>query len=79
MYRNSIFKFVLIEERDLNEILEIVNRFDIPKEKVYLMPEGTDIEKLRERVKWLVDVCKQCKFNFSPRLQVDIWGNQRGV
>ena len=47
--------------------------------RVILMPEGTDRERLRERAIWLVEVCKNEGFRFSPRLHVDLYGNLRGT
>lgn len=79
MYKKSIFKFVISDEKDLDEVLKTVNRFDIPREKIYLMPEGVTSEALKEKTLWLVEVCKQCRFNFSPRMQIEIWGQKRGV
>ena len=49
------------------------------RERVILMPEGTDPERLRERGVWLAEICKEEGFRFSPRLHVDLWGNRRGV
>jgi 7-carboxy-7-deazaguanine synthase len=43
------------------------------------MPEGIDPAVLRERASWLVDICKQEGFRFSPRLHIELWGNRRGV
>ncbi len=79
MYKKSIFKFVITSEKDLDEVLKIINRFDIPREKIYLMPEGVTSEALKEKTLWLVEVAKQCRFNFSPRMQIEIWGSKRGV
>ncbi|MCX6626116.1 MAG: hypothetical protein NTW28_00605 [Candidatus Solibacter sp.] len=49
------------------------------RERVILMPEGVDIERLRERGVWLAEVCKAEGFRFSPQLHVDLWGAGRGV
>ncbi len=43
------------------------------------MPEGVDRETLRERGEWIVEICKQHGYRFSPRLHVDLWGARRGV
>ncbi len=42
------------------------------------MPEGTTVEAIRERTPWIIDLCKRERFRFSPRLHIDIWGNERG-
>jgi 7-carboxy-7-deazaguanine synthase len=43
------------------------------------MPEGTDAATLSERGLWLVEICKERGYRFSPRLHVMLWGNRRGV
>jgi 7-carboxy-7-deazaguanine synthase len=49
------------------------------RERVVLMPEGIDRDRLRERGRWIAEICKQEGFRFSPRLHVDLWGDMRGV
>jgi 7-carboxy-7-deazaguanine synthase len=63
----------------LDEVRSLVERLNADRERVILMPEGTDGDRLRERGVWLVEVCKEEGFRFSPRLQVDLWGNRRGT
>jgi 7-carboxy-7-deazaguanine synthase len=76
---NTIFKFVLSSQENIYEVLDLMKEFSIPKEKVWLMPEGTSNTELKERGKWLVETCKMYGFNFSPRLHVWLWGKTRGV
>jgi 7-carboxy-7-deazaguanine synthase len=73
------FKFVLAEKRDLLEVLGLVRNYEIPVEKVWLMPEGTTAAALAKRRKWLVEVCKEHGFRYSDRLHVQIWGAKKGV
>lgn len=73
------FKFVAAEPADLQEILALIDRYAIPPEKIWLMPEGTSAPQLAERRHWLVDICKQYNFRFSDRLHVQIWGEKKGV
>jgi 7-carboxy-7-deazaguanine synthase len=72
-------KFVVVEEDDLAEIRDLVAKVRANPQRVVLMPEGTDPEVLRERAAWLVEICKQEGFRFSPRLHIDLYGNRRGV
>lgn len=72
-------KFVIALEDDLNEVASMLPEIGADRSRVVLMPEGTDAETLRERGKWLVEICKREGFRFSPRLHVDLWGNRRGV
>ena len=72
-------KFVVSDPSDLKEIQKIIEKTGAERGRVVLMPEGTDPKVLLERSRWLVDICKETKFRYSPRLHVDLWGNRRGV
>jgi 7-carboxy-7-deazaguanine synthase len=72
-------KFVIEQPGDLDEVRSLVGSLGADRERVILMPEGTDAERLRERGIWLAELCKSEGFRFSPRLHVDLWGNRRGV
>lgn len=72
-------KFVVAEERDLEEVEWLVKILESPPERVVLMPEGTDSETLKRRGQWVAEACKRLGYRFSPRLHVDLFGNRRGV
>jgi 7-carboxy-7-deazaguanine synthase len=72
-------KFVVTGPEDLGEIEEIVRMTNAPASQVILMPEGTSPQVLGERSRWLVEICKDKGFRFSPRLHIDLWGQKRGV
>jgi 7-carboxy-7-deazaguanine synthase len=72
-------KFVIAKPGDLAEVRSLLADLKADRERVILMPEGTDREVLRERSVWLAEICKEEGFRFSPRLHVDLYGNQRGV
>ncbi len=72
-------KFVIEKPEDLDEVRDLIASLDAERDRVILMPEGTDREVLRERARWLAEVCKEEGFRFSPRLHVDLYGNRRGV
>lgn len=72
-------KFVIADPGDLVEVGEVVSDLGADKTRVILMPEGIDNEILAERGRWLVEICKQEGFRFSPRLHVNLWGNRRGI
>lgn len=73
------FKFVLTSRADLEEVLTLVERYQIPSQKVYIMPEGTSAEQLNARQQSLIEVCKEYGFHFTSRLHILIYGNRRGV
>jgi 7-carboxy-7-deazaguanine synthase len=72
-------KFVIEKPDDLDEVRALIGVLDADRNRVMLMPEGTDRDRLLERAVWLAEICKQEGFRFSPRLHVDLYGNRRGV
>jgi 7-carboxy-7-deazaguanine synthase len=72
-------KFVIAEERDIEEARGIAAEVGAAAQKVILMPEGVAADVLHARGVWIAEICKQFGFRFSPRLHVDLYGNRRGV
>jgi 7-carboxy-7-deazaguanine synthase len=72
-------KFVVTEPEDMQEIEAIVQEIGADPRHVVLMPEGVSAEAIRGRARWLAELCKRHGFRYSPRLHIDIWGNERGV
>ena len=72
-------KFVIAQPEDLGEVRGLIVNLQADRDRVVLMPEGTDREMLRRRGRWIAEICKDEGFRFSPRLHVELWGNERGV
>ena len=74
-------KFVVTSEEEVAEVRAVVDSIGVlvPPEQILLMPEGIKPEVLRLRQAWLVEVCKQTGWRYSPRLHIDLFGNQRGT
>jgi 7-carboxy-7-deazaguanine synthase len=72
-------KFVVADPKDMDEIRSLLDQLAADRSKVILMPEGTASQVLRERSRWLAEICKREGFRFSPRLHVDLYGNTRGT
>lgn len=74
-------KFVVTGEADVEEVRAVVESIGVPvpPERILLMPEGITQEALKARQAWLVDVCKRTGWRYSPRLHIDLFGNQRGT
>jgi 7-carboxy-7-deazaguanine synthase len=72
-------KFVVVSEEDLDEVREVIALSGAARDRVVLMPEGTDTHTLRTRGAWLAEVCKREGWRFSPRLHIELWGDRRGV
>lgn len=80
--KNVFFKFVVCKnsvEQDLTEIDEWVKVNKIPKQNIYLMPEGTESKDIIEGTKYLINICQKTGYNLSTRLQVILFGSKRAV
>ena len=75
----AFFKFVVAEREDLEEVLAIIERYQIQRDRVLLMPEGTNPESLKARQSWLIETCKEHEFRYTDRLHIHIYGEKRGV
>ncbi len=73
----SSFKFVVTSEGDLDEIEQDFVSLGIPKERIILMPEGTDTLTLKENALRVVEKAKEKGYRLLGRLQVDLWGHAR--
>lgn len=75
------FKFVICEataHEDIEEIFELLNAYDIAKERVLWMAEGNH-RTAQQQSLWLHDLCIAHGIRYSPRLHVWLFDAQRGV
>jgi organic radical activating enzyme len=75
----AAFKFVIAEPADVAEALALVERFAIPRTRVWLMAEGTDGATLRAREAWLAQLCLEHRLTLSGRLHIELYGDTRGT
>lgn len=76
---NSMFKFVIKNEEDMNEVNQMVTELGINRNKVWIMPEGyTKVNQLN-CMEYVSSLALKNGYNFSPRLHVLIWDTKRGV
>jgi organic radical activating enzyme len=75
----AFFKFVVASPGDLAEVLALAERFGIPGERLFVMPEGTDSATLRERTAWLADWAATHGVWVSDRLHIHLYGDTRGT
>ena len=79
LQRDAWWKFVVVGDDDVAEVLRLAQAFALPRERILLQPEALRREDLIARAPWLVEECKRHCFRFSPRLHVLVWGARRGV
>jgi 7-carboxy-7-deazaguanine synthase len=70
-------KFVVCDPADLAEIEKVLAETAADRTRVVLMAEGTTAETIHGRAPWIAEICKREGFRYSPRLHIDLWGNQR--
>lgn len=75
--RKVNFKFVISNQEDVNEALELVNQFKM--KEVRLMPESRTKEELLQRGLWVRRLCDRYGFIFCTRLSIMTAGTTRGV
>ena len=75
----AAFKFVVARPADIEEVLELAERFAIPRERVWLMAEGTDAATLEAREAWLAPLCLEHGLTLSKRMHIQLYGDTRGT
>ena len=73
----AVFKFVVCELSDLQEIDSIVVECGLSN--VWVMPEGTDAPAVVARMQRLAEPVLARQWNLTPRLHILLWGDKRGV
>ena len=73
----AIFKFVVCEPADLEEVDGIVGECGLCD--VWVMPEGTEAATLERRFSDLAEDVIKRGWNLTTRLHILIWGDRRGV
>ena len=71
-------KFVVAQPEDADEIRRMVAELGAEPGRTLLMPEGRDAATIAARGRWIAELCKQEGWRYTPRLHVDLWGDQRG-
>jgi organic radical activating enzyme len=75
----SVFKFVVSDAVDGNEVALLAEEYGIAPDRIYLMPRGTtraELEALRPDV---AATCLERGYRFSDRLHIHLFGNRPGV
>jgi len=73
-------KFVIDSPGDLTAVSSYLSEFpEIRRDRVLLMPQGTDQEELAARGVWLRAYCQSEGLIFCPRKQIEWFGLVRGT
>ena len=78
--KSFIVKFVDDNSEEYRQkILEFCYHNSIPNNKVYIMPEGQNIEQMKKHQMSTVEFCINHEFNYCHRVHVSLWNGKKGV
>ncbi len=73
-------KFVIDTPDDVEDVAQWLAEFpEARREDVYLMPQGTEAPRLREKLAWITPAAQARGWSVSPRLHIELFGNRRGT
>ncbi len=73
------FKFVVATPADVDEVIALIETHGLPRERVFVMPEGTDSTSLGSRERWLAPLALQHGLRLSDRMHIHLYGDTRGT
>lgn len=73
-------KFVVEQRRDFSESQGVLKKLkNVDPSRVLIMAQGRTKKELSAKAPWIVDLCKVNGFRYTPRLQIELYGNRRGT
>jgi 7-carboxy-7-deazaguanine synthase len=75
----AYFKFVVADPGDLQEVDSIVERYEIPRDHVMIMPEGIETGAILDTAFAISKQVLDRGFGLTLRNHILIYGNRRGV
>ena len=70
-------KFVVQDQKDIDEILTVTTQLRIHPDNIFLMPQGVNEAQFQEKRDFIVEACIKYGFRFTPRTHIHLWGNIR--
>ena len=78
-----VYKFVLEDgekrQQCIENIEKFVNFFEIPNKLIYIMSEGQTFNQQINRMKNDLEFCLRRGWNYTPRMHILVYDQQRGV
>lgn len=75
------YKFVCGSQEDLDEIQQIIEKYGLQGERIYLMPLWTTVESqtTSENAVFVSEACKKYGYMFCLRMHILMYGDKMGV
>ncbi len=77
--KNTIVKFVYSDLASRKFIKETIKKYNVPDKCVWIMPEGQTKKEQEQKAKQVWSWCLLMGYNFSPRLQVNLFNKKKGI
>lgn len=71
------WKFVFTDKSDIDEIIDLQDKIGFSNRNVFLMPEGITKEEIESKRMEIINLCLKYHFNYSDRLHILLYGNER--
>lgn len=75
----ATLKFVVTSPADIDIVDDYAIALNCPPDRIYLMPEGIDSDKIRDALPGVIETASRHGYSVSPRLHVLAYNNRRGV
>ena len=73
----AYIKFVISRRSDITEVMTLIGKYLLKKQRIVLMPEGNSAAEIIEKSKWLAEICLKNGYRLSIRLHTLIWSGIR--
>src|SRR5438094_9869568 len=72
-------KFVVDQRSDFNEIRGVLDQLkNVDSARVLVMPQGKTVKQLRNKARWIVELCKKYGYGCTPGVQIELFGDRGG-
>ena len=76
--RGANFKYVCETVADVAVVDRLVHDHSLPRERVWIMPQGRSAAELTETAAALIPAVVERGFRYTDRLHIRLWGDERG-
>jgi 7-carboxy-7-deazaguanine synthase len=77
---NYQLKFVVDDRNDFTEIQALLGKLEkVERSRVLIMAQGKTSRELRNKARWIIELCKDYGYGYAPRLHIELFGNRRGT
>lgn len=73
----AYIKFVISSRSDITEVMTLIGKYLLKRQRIILMPEGNSAAEIIEKSKWLAEICLKNGYRLSIRLHTLIWSGIR--